>query len=406
MSHQAITPTKLKRPKAERHQRGYIYEAHNAFHVRYYVNEIVNGVPERVQRSKRLCDKNRNTGHGSPSAKAVQILAEDHMRGINTAVAPTRADMPVTEFWEKIYLPHCEKVLPLTGQPRLKASTLRGYKTIWKTHLSEHFGSITLQRYDPDRASMLLDSLTGSMNSTSLKHLRAVASAIFKRAVKEKLLKVNPWAGVPMPDDAIEPKNTAHYTPEQAEDMVTALVDHVDAQLVLTLACFLGLGPAEISGLQWNDIDSTSIHIRRNRIRGEATSTKNKWRAASLPIIDQVRVPLELWRAKCEDTSDEGWLIPDLHNLTGRVIIPHVKGDRECVRCAKTPKPSGVTWVGLYGGRRGAITMALEATGNVAVAQRLARHKTADTTLRVYNKGISEKGFLTGMQTFQKSLSK
>jgi integrase len=209
-----------------------------------------------------------------------------------------------------------------------------------------------------------------------------------------------------MPDDAIEPKNTEHYTPENAEDMVTALVDHVDAQLVLALACFLGLGPAEISGLQWGDIDSTSIHIRRNRIRGEATSTKNKWRAASLPIIDQVRVPLELWRAKCGNTDGETWVIPDLHNLVGRVIKPHIKGDRECVRCGKTPKPSGVTWAGLYAGRRGAVTMTIEETGNVAVAQRLARHKTADTTLRVYNKGISERGFLEGMQQLQRSLVK
>jgi hypothetical protein len=152
---------------------------------------------------------------------------------------------------------------------------LRGYKTIWKTHPQEHFGSVTLQRYDPEQPRLLLDSLTGHMNSTSLKHLRAVASAIFKRAVKEKLLKVNPWTGVLMPDDAIEPKDTEHYTPEQAEDMVTALVEHVDAQLVLTLACFLGLGRQRFPAFNGVTSTRTSIHIRRNRNRGEATTTKN-----------------------------------------------------------------------------------------------------------------------------------
>ena len=60
-----------------------------------------------------------------------------------------------------------------------------------------------------------------------------------------------PMVGVSIPNNVVDPQNTPHYTPEQAENMVTALVDHVDAQLVLTLACFLGLGPAEISGLQW-----------------------------------------------------------------------------------------------------------------------------------------------------------
>jgi hypothetical protein len=36
------------------HQRGYVLEASNALHVSYYVNEIVNGEPKRVQRSQRL----------------------------------------------------------------------------------------------------------------------------------------------------------------------------------------------------------------------------------------------------------------------------------------------------------------------------------------------------------------
>ena len=173
----------------------------------------------------------------------------------------------------------------------------------------------------------------------------------------------------------------------------------------LALACFLGLGPAEIAGLKWGDIDKHSIHIRRNRMQGKVGTTKNKWRMASIPIIDQVRVPLELWRQQATATADSDWLISDLHNLIGRVIKPHVKGDKECVRCEKTPKASGVEWHGLYAGRRGAVTMVIEMTGNVAVAQRLARHKTADTTLRVYNKGISEKGFSDGMKFVSKSLT-
>ena len=56
-----------------RHQRGQIFERHGSFHVRYYAVE--NGERKRV--SHRLCTKDRNTGHGSASAKAVRLLAED-----------------------------------------------------------------------------------------------------------------------------------------------------------------------------------------------------------------------------------------------------------------------------------------------------------------------------------------
>jgi hypothetical protein len=38
------------------HQQGYI-EALNAFHVRYYVIETVDGKPKRVQRSQGFCAK-------------------------------------------------------------------------------------------------------------------------------------------------------------------------------------------------------------------------------------------------------------------------------------------------------------------------------------------------------------
>ena len=52
----------------------------------------------------------------------------------------------------------------------------------------------------------------------------------------------------------------------------------------------------------------------------------------------------------------------------------------------------------------GAITAIIEATGgNYAVAQVL-RHKTMDTTLRVYKKQITPQGLVTGMKQFQKSL--
>jgi hypothetical protein len=82
-------------------------------------------------------------------------------------------------------------------------------------------------------------------------------------------------------------------------------------------------------------------------------------------------------------------------------------GGRVCDRCEKAPKASGVTWKGLYAGRRGAITAVIEATGgNYAVAQALARHKTMSTTLNVYKKQITTQGFVAGMQTFQKSLTK
>ena len=388
MSDQAITPTKLPRHKSDRHQSGYVYEASNAFHVRYYTTEIVDGKSKRVQRSKWLCTKDRNTGHGSKTAKAVQMLAADHMRTIN---APSRVitgdDCKIVDFYTNRYLPRI--------QTRLKPSTLRGYKQVWEQHLKGHFAGLTLQGYESKLGQRFLQSLTDTQNRTTLKHIKAVAGAIFKRAKLDEIIPSNPWRDVEIPEDAKEPANTPHYTMEQAEDMITALVEHVDGQLVIALAFFLGLGPAEISGLQWGDIDNESISIRRNKVTNCGVgSPKTPSRIASVPLIGQVRIPLLLWRAKSQDVSDGAWVIPDLHNLTERVIKP-------CVR------KSGCKWHGLYAGRRGACTAVIEATnGNYAVAQALLRHKSMTTTLNVYKKAITKGAFQTGMKQLEASLSK
>lgn len=392
-------------------QNGYVYEGSDgkSFHVRYYVTEIVDGQSVRKQRSHKLCEKNRDTGHARVTSDKVQLLAQEFMLKVNHSQHTSQSlqqDMLITDFWEQRYLPYNEEIVPLTGKPRKKPSTMRGYKQIWNQHLRNHFSKITLQQYEPNFGTQLLQSLTSTQRKTTLKHIRAVGSALFRLAVVEHRIKVNPWHDVVMPDDAIESEDTKHYTMEEAENLISALVDHVDAQLVLALACFLGLGPAEIAGLQWGDIDKDWVHIRRNKVRGEVVTPKTKERMASVPIIDRVRVPLELWRKKCENTDGEAWVIVDLPNMINRVIKPHIIGNKECYRCEKTPKVvKGVTWKGLYAGRRGACTAVVEATGgNYAVAQALLRHKKMTTTLNVYKKQITPDAFKAGMKLFQKSL--
>ena len=65
-----------------RYQRGYVFHANGAFHIRYYVTELINGKPERVQKSVRLCSKDDK--HHSTTCKAVQEKAADVMKRVNS----------------------------------------------------------------------------------------------------------------------------------------------------------------------------------------------------------------------------------------------------------------------------------------------------------------------------------
>jgi integrase len=377
------------------HQLGRIYEASGKFYVQYRV--VVNG--KRVQRSHYLCAKDDR--HRSKTDGSVTLLRDEHMLGVNAQQAeqsPNR-DMRVVDFWEKVYLPYCEEIVQLTGKPRKTPSTVRGYKQIWRQHLKSHFGNLTLQEYSPHMGTAFLDSLTGGQGKATLRHIKACATSLFNRAVNKQHVKVNPWHDVQMPDDAIESAPTLHYTVEEAEDIISALVERVDCQLIMSLACFLGLRPGEIAALRWEDFDEENVHIRRSVVRGIVGTPKTKESIASLPLIDRVRIPLELWRQKSPDTS--GWVFPsvnntpiDLHNLVARIIRPALDAKE-------------IVWKGLYAGRRGAGTAIIALTnGNAAVGQALLRHKNMSTTLTFYKKQIPAADLRAGMKLLEAEVAK
>jgi integrase len=357
-----------------RHQTGYIFESKSgAFHVRYYTTEIVDGQPQRVQKSHLLCRKDNK--HFSRTCKAVKLLRDDFMRTINVAQV-SEADMLVSTFWEQRYLPFVTE--------NMKPSTVSGYKQIWNQHLKDHFAGVTLQGYRTHVGSALLLSLTKTQGRTTLNHIRSLASGIFTHAINEGRLESNPWHDVKILGKVRPPKPTPHYTLEEAENIVSALVEHVECQLIISLSFFAGLRPSEIAGLRWEDFDlsedSPAVHIRRACVRSKVVTCKTPESVATLPLLPQVLVPLALWRKK-KGNPTEGWVFPnergnpqELKDLVRRIIRPILEKEK-------------IVWKGLYAGRRGAATAIIGLTGgNYAAAQELLRHKHMSTTLQFYKK--------------------
>jgi integrase len=176
----------------------------------------------------------------------------------------------------------------------------------------------------------------------------------------------------------------------------------------MALACFAGLRPNEIAALRWEDFDGEWLHIRRGIVGGKLDTPKTAESVRSIPLLPQVRIPLELWRMK---SGCDGWIFPsdgtltaeriiapemqqyaggaspiDLHNLYRRVIAPTVRA-------------AGLTWKGLKAGRTGACTAIIErSNGNAALAQAVLGHKSMTTTLSIYKKAISPQNLLAGMK--------
>lgn len=372
-----------------RFQSGYIYEASGVLFIRYYISysdlpveEKANiaarykrqdkSLPSRVLRSHRLISKNDK--YHSRTCKAVKQLAADHMKTVNAQSAPVN-DQTVAVFWEKTYRPFAEE--------NLRASTVHGYKQIWGQHLSAHFGTTAMKDYKTPMGSVFLTSLAKTLGRHTVQHIRSLASGIFAHAVNLGVVEFNPWHDVKILGKTIDPGETAHYTLEEAENIISALVEHVDCQLIVALAFFLGLRPGEIQGLRWEDVTDEWIHIRRAVVRNVVGETKTKTSVASLPVIAPVRIPMTLWRRKCGNPV-EGWLFPnvkgkpvDLRSVIGRTIVPILKA-------------KNIEWKTLYAGRRGAATILTQLTGDALAAKELLRHKNLAVTTDKYVKAIPE----------------
>lgn len=368
-------------------QTGYVYEAAGSFFVRYRSTEIVGGVPVRVQRSHRLCDKD-GIRYRSVNDRNVKLLRDRFMLTVNEQNGrPVARETSVADFWKDTYLPFIEA--------NLRPSTVRSYKQIWNQHLQQHFGQMTLKAYRTHIGSQLLTSLAGKpqgLGRRTLAHIRSAASGMFSHAVNRGLIETNPWHDVKVLGRVKEPQGTAHYTLEQAVRMIEALDGLPDCQAILALSCFLGLRPGEISGLQWGDLDGDWVHIRRAVVHRVIGETKTKIKAAAdqrcscemplsacqrLPLIAPVKERLAVWREKSGNPS-EGWIFPT------RMGTPHMMNHlaRRIIRPILESK--GIPFAGLYPGRRGAATILTELTGSAIAAQQLLRHQDLAVTTKNY----------------------
>lgn len=376
-------------PRKPRYQTGTVYERPNGrFYIRYYRTELVDGKPTRAQRSEWLCDKDDK--HYSRSCKAVRQKQEDFMRSIN-AQSPQRAqrsDQLVSDFWTDTYLPWVED--------EKRASTIAGYKGIWSQRLKDHFAGRMLGEYQTVDGSQYLTSLAKEkLGRRTIAHIRSLASGIFSHAVNLGLLDVNPWHEVKILAKVKAPGESPHYTLEEIENMISALVDYVDCQLVLALSFFVGLRPSEIAGLRWEDFERGYVHLRRAVVNNVIGELKTPESAATLPLIEQVIVLLKLWH-KQSASPKEGWLFPNRLNqpsdlrLRGRA--------RDTIRPILAKKK--LVWKGLYAGRRGAGTILVDLTGSLVAAQELLRHKSLTTTAMHYKKR-TENALPSGMKMLE-----
>jgi integrase len=328
----------------ERLKNGSIARKHGAWYWRHYVDG-----KQKWEKIAEISDKYRSKGDVIPLINAREI--EEPREGEDSTIA---------DFVEKEYL--------TWAKDNKRPATYNGYEKLWESRVKDHVGQMRLSEYRPFHASRFLGELAPNMTTASLQHVRALLSGIFAHAVADGRVDVNPIRDAKCRVNAKPSQKVEHYTTKEMRGILTVLTGR--ERLIMALA-FIGLRPAEIIGLRWEDVTQEAISIQRSMWRGQLSDGgKSKRSRRIIPLGPFVIAILAQHQAAFPSVS--GFV---LENFSGTALNTSglAKLIREKIRPAM--QAHGYTWRTMYAGRRGAITEINRHTGgNTQVAAPLFGH--------------------------------
>jgi integrase len=343
-------------------QRGSLYQRHGAWHVRFrdYVRNT-DGTLRKMNRSQRIASVK-----DYPRKTEVYPLVAELMARLNQAGFSPEAGATLREYVENIYFP------ALVGYAR--PSTIKGYRDIWRVHLSKRIGTKRVRDFSTRDGRDVLMAIAGSedLARSTVRHIKSTLSAIFTFALNDGLVNRNPMHGVLLPKRGRESEGTHAYSLEEIEQMLAVLPD--PAKTIVAIAAFAGLRLGELRGLSWDDYDGIDLKVSRSVWRSHVTPPKTRKSRAPVPVIG----PLRLMIDACKPEHAFGPMFPNsrggpiwLDSLAYRVIHPILKAN-------------GLTWQGWHSLRRGLATNLKRLGVPTERIQRILRHSNISVTQNSY----------------------
>jgi integrase len=136
-----------------------------------------------------------------------------------------------------------------------------------------------------------------TLGRNTMKHLKAVVSAIFTLAKQQGYFKnQNPaWEPAINPDSA-EPAQTYAYDLTEIKTILRLIPE--PAATAFAVAVFGGLRHGEIQGVEWQDFRDGELHVERNVWNGKVGVCKTLGSRAAVPVIRQLAERLEWHRLR------------------------------------------------------------------------------------------------------------
>lgn len=266
---------------------------------------------------------------------------------------------------------------------RVRPNTFNSYESVCKKHLTPALGKIRARQLTPANVAGLLDTLSKTFSSGTVRSIRTVLKMCLAWAANLELVRRNVAAIVKPPRKAaplIEPLSESELTA-----LLSTVEGHEDSCAIRLLAtCGLRLG--ELCGLKWDDVnlDGATLSIKRTlqaKVGVMEPKTEKSKRTLNLPakMVASLRShrakQLECRLALGEKWKDEGWVFT---SVTGHEM------DRWAFRkrFRKHIKAAGITRrVRLHDLRHTAATLLLRNGAQLPDVSALLGHASTQTTL-------------------------
>jgi integrase len=209
----------------------------------------------------------------------------------------------------------------------------------------------------------ILKTFGKRLNKNSLAHVKSLLSGLFEEAQLQGLIDVNPLHGVKIKKvaDLRAPKEKEVYSIEE-RDEILHVIKRLDAKVFFLLSTVLGLRPSEANCIRWENIDLTAqpyptLKVREGASYGHMDKTKTEKSKRTLLIVEPLLSLLKAY-AKQRGLPKDGLLF--MRAATREVVDPY---DFPRLHIKQHVEKAGLVWKGMYAGRHGVATRALNTPG-------------------------------------------
>jgi integrase len=259
-----------------------------------------------------------------------------------------------------------------------KPSAIRSYEAALRDHIVPRLGRVRLadvQHRDVQRIAD--DLLAGGRDPSTIRNALMPLRVIFRRAVEDGDLAVNPCTHLRLP--AVRGRRERIASPEEARRLLAALPER--DRPVWATALYAGLRRGELMALYWNEVDVAAgvIRVERSYDDKGRVEIEPKSRAGrrTVPIVGALRDVLVAYNASQD--RDRGLV------FGSSAETPFVPSNL-WRRAQRAWKRAGLDPIGLHEARHTFASVLIAAGVNAKAITTYMGHASIQTTYDLYGK--------------------